>query len=334
MAVLGAGSWGTALAQHLARRGNRVHLLFRNPDAAQQSAAERENKPYLPGVQLDRGLIPTADPDEALRGAQLVLVVTPVKGLGLAATWLEDRARPEIPVVSCAKGLTPASLETPLMILARSLPDRRHHLAVLSGPSFARELAREHPTAAVVAAHDPGLARQVQSLMTGGAFRLYTNDDPRGVELAGALKNVIALAAGMVDGLGYGSNTAAALMTRGLTEITRLGVALGGAPSTFAGLAGMGDLVLTCTGRASRNRQVGRDLAQGHSLREILSRTPMVAEGVPTTRAAARLGGRMGVELPIAEQMEAILFQGRSPRRALEVLLARDPREEDRFEVP
>jgi glycerol-3-phosphate dehydrogenase (NAD(P)+) len=214
------------------------------------------------------------------------------------------------------------------MALARLLPGAEGNLAILSGPSFAVELVRGDPTAAVVASRAPGVAQQAQDILSGGTFRLYTNQDPTGVELAGALKNVMALAAGVVTGLGLGANTMAALITRGLAEMSRLGLRMGGQPSTFGGLAGLGDLVLTCTSSLSRNHRVGCELGRGRSLQEILKGMRMVAEGVPTTRAALQLAGREGVEMPIVEQMHDILFAGQAPRRALDELLAREPRRE------
>jgi glycerol-3-phosphate dehydrogenase (NAD(P)+) len=328
IAVLGGGSWGTALACHLARQGHGARLLFRSTAAAETVAARRVNEPYLPGVRLPSAVEVTSDPVRALEGVSLVLVVTPVKGLDLAASWIESHAPSGVPLVSCAKGLRPDTRQTPLGWLAARHPDRASQLAVLSGPTFAQELARGDPSAAVIASRDAGVAARVQAIVTGGSFRLYTNDDPFGVEIAGALKNIMALAAGMVDGLGYGSNTLAALITRGLSEMTRLGTALGGAPSTFAGLAGMGDLVLTCTGGWSRNRRVGQELAKGQALEAIVAGMRMVAEGVVSTEVARDLARQHAVEMPIVEQVAAILFEGRHPARALAALLARDPREE------
>jgi len=328
IAVLGGGSWGTALADHLARRGHRVHLLFRDADLAAQVHRTRVNDPYLPGTCLPVGVLVTADPREALAQMDLALVTTPVRGLQQAARWLEQAPARPVPVVSCAKGIQEKTLETPSMALARLLPDAAQHLAILSGPSFAVELVRGDPTAAVVASRAPGVARQAQEILSGGTFRLYTNEDPAGVELAGALKNVMALAAGVVTGLGLGANTMAALITRGLAEMSRLGLRMGGRPSTFAGLAGLGDLVLTCTSPLSRNHSVGRELGRGRSLQEILNGMRMVAEGVSTTRAALQLARREGVEMPIVEQMHGILFAGQAPRRALDELLARELRRE------
>ncbi len=328
IAVLGGGSWGTALADHMARRGHRVHLLFRDADLAAEVRQSRVNTPYLPDTRLTDGVVVTADPREALSRMDLALVATPVRGLQQAARWLKQAPARPVPVVSCAKGIQEETLETPSVALARLLPDVERHLAILSGPSFAVELVRGDPTAAVVASRIPGVARQAQEILSGGSFRLYTNDDPTGVELAGALKNVMALAAGVITGLGLGANTMAALITRGLAEMSRLGLCMGGQPGTFSGLAGLGDLVLTCTSSLSRNHSVGCELGRGRSLQEILDGMRMVAEGVPTTRSALHLARREGVEMPIVEQMHGILFAGQKPRRALAELLARDLRRE------
>ncbi|MFQ5669818.1 MAG: NAD(P)H-dependent glycerol-3-phosphate dehydrogenase [Acidobacteriota bacterium] len=323
ISVLGGGSWGTALACHLAGQGKIVQLLFRRPEMAERVARTRENETYLPGYALPRTVRVTADPRVALEGATLVLVVTPARGIDRAAGWLKTIGSARPAIVSCTKGIRADSLETPKRTLSKALPGLADRMAVLSGPTFARDLARGDPSAAVVAAADPALAREVQSAVSGGSLRLYTNPDPRGVELAGALKNVIAIAAGVVDGLGYGSNTTAALITRGLAEIMRLGTALGGQAATFMGLAGLGDLVLTCTGALSRNRGVGLELGRGRLLEEIVGETRMVAEGIATAGAARRLANREHVDMPIVEQVAAILFEGRRPADALAVLLAR-----------
>jgi glycerol-3-phosphate dehydrogenase (NAD(P)+) len=328
VAVLGGGSWGTALAVHAALSGHQVRLLFRDPARARQVKAAALNETYLPGSPLPAGVMVTSSPQEALRAADLILVVTPVRGLEQVAAWLQDDDPGSAPVICCCKGIREESLETPVPALARMLPDISPRLGVLSGPTFAVELARGDPTAAVVAAADPLVAAQTQSILSAGAFRLYTSEDIVGVELAGALKNVMALAAGIARGLGFGANTTAALITRGLAEVSRLGVHMGGMPATFAGLAGMGDLVLTCTSTLSRNQSVGVELGKGRSLTEILSSMQMVAEGVPTTAAAMQLAQRERVEMPLLEQMHSVLFEGLAPRQAVETLLARDLRDE------
>ncbi len=328
VAVLGGGSWGTSLAIHAAVCGHQVKLLFRDGERAAQVKAAGVNTTYLPGTALPPAVKVTADPGEAMAGADLILVVTPVKGLDQAVSWLRSHGTAPVPVVSCCKGIRMESLETPLQALARLLPDMAPRLSVLSGPTFAVELARGDPTAAVVAGADPAMISRAQSLLSGGAFRVYTSEDALGVELAGALKNVMALAAGIVRGLGFGANTTAALITRGLAEMSRLGVHMGGLPATFAGLAGLGDLVLTCTSTLSRNQNVGVELGKGRALADILAGMQMVAEGVPTTRSAYQLARREGVEMPLLEQMHQVLFKGQAPRRALEALLARELREE------
>jgi glycerol-3-phosphate dehydrogenase (NAD(P)+) len=328
IAVLGGGSWGTSLAIHAAGCGHKVRLLFRDAERATQVQAAGLNATYLPGTPLPPAVQVTADPGWALAGAELILVVTPVRGLEQAADWLQEHAGGSAPVVSCCKGIRKESLETPLQALSRMVPAVAPRLAVLSGPTFAVELARGDPTAAVVAGTDPAVTARAQAILSGGAFRVYTNEDAAGVELAGALKNVMALAAGIVRGLGFGANTTAALITRGLAEMSRLGVHMGGLPSTFAGLAGLGDLVLTCTSPLSRNQSVGQELGKGRALADIMAGMQMVAEGVPTTEAACQLARREGVEMPLVEQMHRVLFRGLAPRQALDALLARDLREE------
>ncbi len=293
-------------------------------------AASCVNETYLPGVRLLEGVEITGEASKALAGADLVLVVTPVRGLQLAAAWIDKCGLGgDIPIVSCAKGVDPESLLTPLQTLARHMPGRARQLAVLSGPTFALELAAGDPSAAVIAAADDDLARNAQGMLNGASFRLYTNQDPRGVELAGALKNVMALASGVARGLGLGANANAALITRGLAELRRLGLRLGGREATFSGLAGLGDLVLTCTSELSRNFSVGMELGRGKSLDEVLASMPMVAEGVPTTRSAQALASQQQVEMPIVQKMHGILFEALSPAEAVEELLSRAPREED-----
>ncbi|MFQ5720651.1 MAG: NAD(P)H-dependent glycerol-3-phosphate dehydrogenase [Acidobacteriota bacterium] len=329
VAVLGAGSWGTALAVHAAGQGHEVRLVCRGADAAATLARDRENRTYLRHVPFPDALQATADASGAVSDAELILVVTPVKGLELAARWLAESREPGRIVICCAKGIRPDSLETPAAFLRTRRPDLVPAICVLSGPTFAAELAKGHPTAAVVAADDVSIAARVQRELAGGALRLYASNDPIGVELGGALKNVMALAAGVVDGLGYGTNTRAALVTRGLSELTRLAVACGAAAGTLSGLAGMGDLILTCSGSLSRNRHVGVELGKGRSLAEITDAMHMVAEGVATTRAALELSRRESVEMPIVEQVASILFDGRAPAAALNALLARDLTTED-----
>jgi glycerol-3-phosphate dehydrogenase (NAD(P)+) len=326
LAVLGAGSWGTALAMHLARAGHPVRLWARDEQVARAINEQRLNPTYLPGLTLPAGVSATAELAEALAGADTVFVVIPSAYCRAVYRRAAGLLAPGAALVSATKGLEMDSLCRMTEVAASEAPG--HPLAVLSGPSFAREVAQGQPTTVVVASAEPHVAEVVQRAVSGRTFRAYTSDDLAGVELAGALKNVIAIAAGILDGLGYGHNTAAALITRGLAEITRLAVALGGRADTLAGLAGLGDLVLTCTGALSRNRELGRALGTGRSLEEATRSTHMVAEGVRTTLAACALAGRAGVEMPIATQMKAVLYEGKPPRVALEDLMLRSLKRE------
>ena len=325
LGVVGGGSWGTALAAHLARCGHDVRLLARDAAFARELESRRENARYLPGVPLPEGLAATAD-TAALASAEAVFMAVPSEAARSVYALVARRAAPTVPLVSLAKGLEIDSLKRMSEVAAEEAPG--HPLAVLSGPSFAIEVARGHPTAVVVASADASVAEGVQRVVAARTFRAYSSDDVVGVELAGALKNVIAIAAGIVDGLGYGPNTVAALVTRGLAEITRLAVREGGRADTLAGLAGLGDLVLTCTGDLSRNRSVGRALGRGSSLAEAVAETRTVAEGVRTTRAASLLAARAGVEMPIVEQMREVLYGGKQPRTAVDELMLRSLKRE------
>lgn len=320
-AVLGGGSWGTALASLLARTGHPVRLWLRQEAVARHLNAAHENPVYLPGVRVPEGIRATVDLAEALEGAELVLMVIPSE----FCREVYRQAAPHVPgdarLVSATKGFELPTLQRMTQVAAEEVPGRA--LAVLSGPSFALEVAQEQPTAVVVASAEPALAESLQHALWSRSFRAYASDDVIGVETAGALKNVIAIAAGILDGLGLGQNTVAALVTRGLAELSRLVVALGGRPDTLAGLAGLGDLVLTCTGGLSRNRRLGQALGRGLSLERALAETAMVAEGVRTTRAACDLAERAGVEMPIAQQMRAVLYEGKAPREAIEELMLR-----------
>ena len=325
LAVLGAGSWGTALAAHLARTGHPVSLWARKQRVAALLDQRRVNPDYLPGVKLPEGI--TATHELAVAGnADTVFIVVPSAFYRAVCREAAPVLRPGAVLVSATKGLELDTLRRMSEVTAEEAPG--HPLAVLSGPSFALEVARGQPTTVVVASAEAAVAESVQRAVSGRTFRAYTSDDVAGVELAGALKNVIAIAAGIVDGLGYGHNTVAALVTRGLAEITRLAVALGGRADTLAGLAGLGDLVLTCTGGLSRNRQVGRALGSGRSLAEAIASTHMVAEGVRTTVAACALAEKAGVEMPIAEKMKAVLYEGLPPRDAVDDLMLRSLKRE------
>jgi glycerol-3-phosphate dehydrogenase (NAD(P)+) len=328
VAVIGAGSWGTALANLLAGRGLGVRLWAFEPEVVEAIARRRENTPFLPGVPLHPALAAFATLPEALAGAELALFVTPSHVARQVLGAARPHLPPGVPIVVASKGIEPDTLETMAGVFAQQLGDGGHRLAFLSGPSFAREVAAGLPTAVTVASDDPATARLAQATFSTDVFRVYTTDDVVGVEIGGSLKNVIAIAAGIGDGLGLGHNARSALITRGLAEMTRLGVALGARAATFAGLAGLGDLVLTCTGDLSRNRSLGGALAAGRTLAEVQAATRTVAEGVRTTAAAVRLAARTGVELPIAAQVHRILFDGVAPRAALLELMTRSLREE------
>ena len=326
IAVLGGGAWGTALAVHLARLGREVSLWARDGALVAEMAAARENRTYLPGVAMPATLRPTADMEQALRGAACVVSAVPSHG----TRGVIRAARAVLPagttVVSATKGLETETLRRVSEVIEEELGGD-WPIAVLSGPSFALELARGAPTAVSVAGREAVVAA-VQREFRSGYFRLYATQDLVGVEIGGAMKNVIAIAAGAVESLGLGDNARSALITRGLAETSRLAVALGGQRETLAGLSGLGDLVLTCTGRLSRNRSVGIELGKGRPLDEILGKMRAVAEGVRTTEAALALGGRHGVELPITAQMAAVLAGRKTPRVAVEALMLRRQRSE------
>jgi glycerol-3-phosphate dehydrogenase (NAD(P)+) len=324
VAILGAGSWGTALAVHLTRAGERVTLWARNPEVADRARRERRNPWYLSDIVLPDGVEPTADVAAALAGATLVIVAVPSE---FFAATLARLGPVTAPVVSATKGFEPGRHRRMSEVLAERWPGAP--AAVLSGPTFAREVALAQPTAAVIASRDEALADDLQRRLGSRELRLYTNRDVVGVEVGGATKNVIALATGLADGLGLGENARAALVTRGLAEITRLAVALGGDQATLAGLAGLGDLVLTATGTHSRNRALGMALARGESPLAAQRASRMVAEGVPTVGAALALAARHGVALPIAAEVAAVLFDGKPPAAALASLLGRAATRED-----
>ena len=335
VAVVGAGSWGTALAALLAGKGHPVRLWAHEPDVAREIRDEGMNRTYLGEQALPGGLDGTSRLDEALDGAEVVVSVSPSQFvddvMGRAAAFLDPSAL----VVSASKGLEVGTLRTMDQVLEPHLsPQQFERLAVLSGPSFATEVAARVPTAVVVASKSDEARVTTQELFQTDAFRVYTNPDVVGVELGGSLKNVVAVATGVAAGLGFGHNTRAALITRGLAEITRLGLAKGAERRTFMGLAGMGDLVLTCTGELSRNRTVGYRLGRGETLEQVLGGMRAVAEGVRTAEAAFELGRRCGVEMPITEQVKAILTEAKDPRTAVHELMSREPKPEDWAESP
>ena len=327
LAIIGGGGWGTALACVLAPRFERVHLWVREPDLAESMERTRVNDVFLDGVTLPAAVRVGNSLEAALNGADIVISAMPSHAVRDVYTamlpWLDPVKR----VVSTTKGLEPVTtLRMSEVIRAVVGPDYR--IAVLSGPTFAPEVARGSPTAVTVASEEEHLVKELQSAFSGPTFRVYGSADPVGVEIGGALKNVIAIGAGIIDGLRLGHNAIAALITRGLAELTRLAVAAGAQSETLSGLAGLGDLVLTCTGDLSRNRQVGLKLAAGMKLGAILESTPTVAEGVTTTAVALKLAARYGVDLPIAAEMHAVLSEGRPPEEAIRRLMSRALRNE------
>ena len=330
-AIIGAGSWGTALAIVLARAkpARLIALWVRESDVLASLQKTRENSVFLPGFAVPQNVQATSELDAALSSAEIVVGTMPAAHAREMYSAMLPLLRPEMRFVSATKGLEPDTLLRMSEVMAQVVGRKfRPRVAALSGPSFAKEVARGDPTAVVVASTDRESGKEIQRKFSGPALRLYTNDDVIGVELGGALKNIIAIAAGVAEGLGLGHNTSAALITRGLAEMMRLGTALGAKRETLAGLAGMGDLVLTCTGDLSRNRFVGIELARGKKLAEILAATRMVAEGVGTTAAARLLAQKAGVEMPITEQMFAVLHEGRSPKDALRELMERQLKSE------
>jgi glycerol-3-phosphate dehydrogenase (NAD(P)+) len=331
-AVVGAGSWGTALAKLLGDKEEKVFLWGHDPVHIAAIKKDRENKKYLPGAQLPETVFPTDDLGAAVRDARCVVMVIPSHGYRAVFEKLVAQLQDGAFVVSAVKGIENKTLQTMTQVMQDTLDQQnspsRVSLSVLSGPSFAAEVAVEQPTAVTVASGNNEAARAVQELFSTLFFRVYTSSDVTGLELSAAMKNVIAIAAGISDGLGFGLNTRAALITRGLAEITRLGVHLGAHPLTFSGLGGLGDLVLTCTGSLSRNRTVGLKLGEGKSLDQALSEMTMVAEGVKTTRSCYNLARQHDVEMPILEQTYQVLYENKDCRRAVHDLFQRSLKEE------
>jgi len=325
--VLGAGGWGTAIANLLAKKGFSVTLWVHSKELFRIMREKRENPFYLPRVHLSNGIFFTNSIEDAVKGKEVIVSVSPShvtrEIMEEAKPFIDERAM----IISGTKGIENHSLMSMSQVIEEVLPFC-HSVAVLSGPSFAKEVAQEAPTAVTLASKDMQKARWAQELFFTPYFRVYTTTDVLGVELGGALKNVIAIAAGISDGLGYGYNTRAALITRGLAEITRLGVKMGANPLTFSGLSGLGDLVLTCTGDLSRNRCLGMQLSKGRKLREILSSMEMVAEGVRTTISAYQLSKKFDVDMPITREVYLILYEEKPCKKALEDLLARELKDE------
>jgi glycerol-3-phosphate dehydrogenase (NAD(P)+) len=321
IAVLGAGSWGTTLADLLSRKGHEVWIWAYEPEVVETINRAHENPIFLPGARLDLGLRATADAAEAVRGASVIVSAAPSHAVRAVAQRVSGAVAKGTLIVSATKGIEVDSLQLMSAVLAATLPGTR--IAALSGPSFAQEVFQGQPTAVVAAATDDATARDTQQIFSGSTFRVYSHGDVIGVELAGALKNVMAIAVGILEGLGLGHNPRAALITRGLAEITRLGVAMGADPLTFAGLAGMGDLILTACGQLSRNRALGVALAQGERFEDYRAAHRSVAEGANASRAGAALALRLGVELPITAQVCEVLFQGKPAREGVAELMGR-----------
>lgn len=323
ISIIGAGSFGTAMAVAAARAGNEVVLWAHDPEVAETIHDTRENPDYLRGITLAENIHPTSDLAEAARFSDTMFMVVPSHHYREVLTNIRPHLEGTARVISGTKGIENDSLDPMSAISKEVLGDQLAAFAVLSGPTFAIETARGIPSVAVVASRDLEFAQQMQHAMSSPSFRLYHSEDVTGVELAGSLKNVIAIAAGVLEGLGLGANTNAALITRGLREMTRLGIVLGGTLETFAGLAGMGDLVLTCTGALSRNRTVGVQLGKGRTLDDILRDAKFVAEGIKTTKSAQQLAERHHIEMPITREMHRVLYEGESPSGGIQRLMTR-----------
>jgi len=326
--IIGSGAWGTTLALLLAKKGVATTLWEYRPERAIQAQQQRENKEFLPGFRFPTSLQVTSDIVEAVRRKEMLILVTPSQRMRENVRKLAPYIEKETLLVNASKGIEISTLKCMTEVISEELPSAKNRIATLSGPTLSHEVAEEKPTAAVVASTNHDVAVQFRNLLTTSHFRVYTAQDVVGVELAGSLKNIIAIGAGINDGLGYGDNAKATFITRGLAEIARLGVAAGANPLTFSGLAGIGDLVATCASPLSRNQQLGRRLAAGEKLSQILQSTHSVAEGVTTTRAALQLAARHDVEMPIAEQLALVLFEGLDPHKAVPELMMRDPKGE------
>ncbi|MGH7510454.1 MAG: NAD(P)H-dependent glycerol-3-phosphate dehydrogenase [Gemmatimonadales bacterium] len=326
IAVLGAGSWGTTLANLLANKGDTVRLWAYENEVVEAINRTHENPIFLPGIALVPGLRAYHDARETVAGAPVIVSVAPSHAVRSVISGITGEVKRDTLVVSATKGIETDTLSLMSAVFQECLPQAR--FAALSGPSFALEVCQGQPTLVVAAARDPATARDAQRIFATPRFRVYSHDDVTGVELGGALKNVIAIAAGILEGLGMGHNPRAALITRGLAEITRLGMALGASPMTFAGLAGMGDLILTTTGDLSRNRSLGVALGRGQTLEQYQAAHRSVAEGANTSKAGAALGQRLGVELPITEKVCEVLFSGKAAREGIAELMARELKSE------
>ncbi len=330
--VIGGGAWGTALAIHAARLGHRVTLWAREPEVVHDINTVRVNRMFLDGFAMPDGLDAVSDLETAVRDADVVMLVPPSSRVRDVSMRIAPALRDEAHIVVASKGIEESSLELLSTVLAETLPGHtsRGRVSFLSGPSFAKEVAAGLPTDVMLASQPADAALAVQSLLHAPTFRVYDSDDPIGAQVGGALKNVIAVAAGVCDGLGLGNNARAAVITRGLAEITRLGVALGAQAITFMGLSGVGDLILTCTGDLSRNRQLGLHIAQGVSPSEFVASQRTVAEGYHTAAAAWRLAQKRGIDMPVTEQVYAVLHEGRNLHEALRMLMQREHKPEFR----
>ncbi|MCG8615475.1 MAG: NAD(P)-dependent glycerol-3-phosphate dehydrogenase [Desulfobacterales bacterium] len=327
--VVGAGSWGTALAKQLADKGYRLDLWVFETEVREQIEQHQENKVFLPGFSLPEGIVPTNDLKTAVADKDLVLVVVPSHCMRAMAGEMKSFISPDTVVVSASKGIENKTHQTMTDILSEIMDNiPAKNFAVLSGPSFAKEVAAKIPTVVASAATDRGVAEFVQQVFAGPTFRVYVNDDPVGTQVGGAMKNVLAIAAGICDGMNMGLNPRAALITRGLTEMNRLGTRMGADPLTLSGLAGVGDLLLTCTGELSRNYTVGKQIGQGKKLDDIISEMRMVAEGVKTTRSVYNLSRKLGVDLPICNEVYAVLFEDRPVDETVERLMNRSLKHE------
>jgi len=325
MGVVGGGSWGTAIANHLALKGFDVDLWIREEEVYYQIKEKGINETFLPGIRLSNGIRPVQLFDEVSTEKDLLLIVVPSHVFRDISTKLSPFLSPSTPLVVGTKGIENETLMTMSQVVKSVVPGNwDNNLACLSGPSFAREVCYKHPTAVTLASGNEKLAKYLQGLFSADYFRVYTTQDVIGVELGGALKNVIAIAAGASDGLGFGYNARAALITRGLAEITRLGVSMGAKPLTFAGLAGIGDLILTCTSDLSRNRMVGLNIAKGIPIEEIVSGMKMIAEGIKTSLSTYNLAKKMGIEMPISTEVYNIIYKGKDPRDAVKDLMTRE----------
>ncbi|MGE5174303.1 MAG: NAD(P)H-dependent glycerol-3-phosphate dehydrogenase [Betaproteobacteria bacterium] len=327
--VIGAGAWGTALAMLLADKGHEVTLWMYEKELAEETARTRENRVYLPGFAIPSSIRVTSSLETAAKDHPIIFSVVPSHTVrSVTKQYVSFLAKDAI-IISASKGIELDTLKPLSEVFKDVLPKELHRsLCFLSGPSFAREVAQKMPTAITLACYDPELGKKAQELLSNSHFRVYTSPDVIGVELAGALKNVVAIAAGVLEGMGFGYNTMAALLTRGLAEMARLGVAMGGRLTTFSGLAGMGDLVLTCTGGLSRNRTLGVRLGKGEKLEDIIKGAKTVAEGVKTAKAARDLAEKYKISMPIVDEVYQVLYEGKDPRRALKDLMTRELKEE------